>query len=69
MLDSERQRHIQQGTQPGFNVAGAFTEVDRLSIIQGCPKINNAEVAHTKAVVARAMLIQTTPNPKQREPL
>ena len=34
-LESERQRHIQQGTQPGISVANAFTEMVKLSMIQG----------------------------------
>ncbi len=53
-LESERQRHIQQGTQPGINVANAFTEVVKLSTIQECPSFENAEIDHKKAVVVRA---------------
>ena len=53
-LESERQRHIQQGTQPGINVANAFTEMIKLSMIQGCPSFDNAASNHMKAVVARA---------------
>ena len=53
-LESERQRHIQQGTQPGINVANAFTELVKLSMIQGCPSFDNAAIDHMKAVVARA---------------
>jgi len=53
-LESEWQRHIQRGTQPGINVANAYTEVHKLSLIQGCPTFGNAELAHMEAVVARA---------------
>ncbi len=53
-LKPERQRHIQQGTQPGINVANAFTEMDKLSMIQGCPKFDDADIGHMEAVVARA---------------
>lgn len=53
-LESEKQRHIQQGTQPGINVANAFTEVVKLSTIQECPSFENAEIDHIKAVVVRA---------------
>ena len=53
-LESERQRHIQQGTQPGINVANTFTEMVKLSMIQGCPSFDNAAIDHIKAVVARA---------------
>ena len=53
-LESERQRHIQQGTQAGMNVANALTEVVKLSMIQGCPSFDNAEIDHIKAVVVRA---------------
>jgi len=52
--ESERQRHILQGTQPGINVANAFTEMDKLSMMQGCPKFDSAGIDHMKAVVARA---------------
>ncbi|KAL0022411.1 hypothetical protein WJX77_009340 [Trebouxia sp. C0004] len=53
-LESERQRHIQQGTQPGINVANAFTEMVKLSMILRCPSFDNAAIDHIKAVVARA---------------
>ena len=50
----ERQRHIQQGTQPGINFANAFIEVDKLSMMQRCPRLDKAEIDHLKAVVAKA---------------
>ena len=53
-LESQRQRPIQQGTQPGINVANAFTEVVKLSMIQGCPSFENAQIDHIKAVVVGA---------------
>lgn len=55
-LESERQRHIRQGTSPAINVANAFTEMVRLSAIQGCPDFNSAEMAHMQVVGGIAML-------------
>jgi len=70
-LESERQRHIQQGTKPGINVANAYTEVHKLSLIQGCPTLTEADVAHMKAVVARAeddsMQIERNADPRQKQ--
>ena len=43
-LEAERQRHIQQGTKSEINVANAYTEVLKLSLIQGCPVFTAAEV-------------------------
>ena len=51
-LESERRRHIQQGTQPSSNVAIAFGKLDKLSMMQGC--LDKAEIDRKKAVVARA---------------
>ena len=53
-LDSERRRHVQKGTQPSCNVAIAFGRLDKLSMMQGCPKFDKAELDHMKAVLARA---------------
>ncbi len=53
-LESERQRHIETGNQPGLNVEHAFTEMNRLSFIQGCPLFNSAEIAHMKSPVAKS---------------
>ena len=53
-LESERQRHVYQGTKPGLNAANAFTEMDKLSVIQGCPEFSSAELTHMRAAVARA---------------
>ncbi|DBA96157.1 TPA: hypothetical protein ACH3X1_015639 [Trebouxia sp. C0004] len=53
-IDSERLRHLQQGTQPGFNVANAQTELDKLSRLQGCPAFTQIEVDLMKSAVDRA---------------
>ena len=53
-LESERWRHVQKGTQPSSDVAIAFGKLDKLSMMQGCPKFDKAEIDHMKAVLARA---------------
>jgi len=53
-LESERLRHVQQGTQPGLNVANAYTELDKLSRLQGCPAFTQTEVDLMKSAVGRA---------------
>ena len=61
-LESERQRHIWQGTSPAVNVANAFTEMVRLSAIQGCPDFNSAEMAHMQVLGGIAMLDRVQQN-------
>ncbi|DBA90927.1 TPA: hypothetical protein ACH3X1_016137 [Trebouxia sp. C0004] len=53
-LDSERLRHLQQGTQPLLNIANAYTELDKLSRLQGCPAFTQIEVDLMKSAVGRA---------------
>ena len=53
-LDSERLRHLQQGTQPRLSVANAYTELDKLSRLQGCPAFTQTEVDLMKSAVGRA---------------
>ena len=52
-LESERQTHTARHTA-WINVANAFSEMDKLSMIQGCPTFKDADLAHMKAVIARA---------------
>jgi len=53
-LESERLRHLEQGNQPGLNVANANTEIHRLSEIQGCPAFTQIEIDLMKSAVGRA---------------
>ena len=53
-LESERLRHLQQGNKPGLNVENTYTEVCKLSRIQGCPSFTQAEEEFMKSAVVRA---------------
>ena len=53
-LEFERLRHVQQGNQPGLNVANAYTQVYKLSKIQGCPAFTQTEIHLMKSAVGRA---------------
>ncbi len=53
-LESERLRHVQQGNQPGLNVENAYTELHKLSEIQGSPAFTQTEIHLMKSAVGRA---------------
>jgi len=53
-LESGPLRHVQQGDQPGLTVENAYTEVHKLSKIQGCPAFTQTEIHLMKSAVGRA---------------